>query len=91
MLLWTSAVAILRMFMSPSVSPAPLPGPGSGLATPLGSLSRGLDWLYLLEHAKPEQGHACWSSLLLAAFPVGVNAAGFFPGDELGCSSVPLQ
>ena len=44
------------------------------------------DLLYLLDHAKPEKGRAWGSSLLEAAFQVGVKAAGCFPGDELGCA-----
>ena len=47
--------------------------------------------LYLLDHAKPEKGHAWGSSLPKAAFQVGVKAAGCFPGDELGCARGPLQ
>ena len=91
MLLWTPAVAILLGVTSPSVSPAPLPCPGSGLATPPRVSGPGLDWLYLLVHAKFKKGHTWGSNLPEAAFRVGVKAAGFFPGDELGCSWGPLQ
>ena len=69
----------------------PVHCPGSGLAMPLASPSRGWDWLYLLEHAKPEKVRAWGSSLPLAAFRVGVKDAGCFPGDELGCAWGPLH
>ena len=75
----------------PKHHPAPLLGPGSGLAMTLASLARGLGWLYLLDHAKPEKGHEWRSSLHLAAFQVGVKAACCFPGDELGCAWGHLQ
>ena len=74
-----------------SLSPAPLPGLGSGLAVPTCVSRPGVDWLYLLDHAKPENGRVCGSSLPVAAFQVGVNAAGCFPAGEVSCSWGPLQ
>ena len=89
--LGTPAVAILPGVTSLSVSPAPLPGPGLDLAPHPSSAAHGVDWMYLLDHAKPKKGRAWGSSLPLAGLQLGVKSAGCFPGEELGCSWGPLQ
>ena len=47
--------------------------------------------LYLLDHSNPEKGHVLGSSLVLAAFQMGMMTVGCFPGDELGCAWGRLQ
>ena len=94
MRLKTPAVALLLGVTSLSFSPGPLPSPARTYVKPrpLVSLARGLVWVYLLDHVKPENGRTWGSSLPEAAFHVGVkSAAGCFPRDELGCSWGPLQ
>ena len=58
MLLGTPAVAVLLWGTSLSISPAPLPGPAHARVEPLplASLAWGLNWLYLLDHAKHQKG-----------------------------------
>ena len=87
MRLGTPAVAILPGVTSLRVSPAPLPGPGSGQPCPIASLAQGLDWLYVLDHAKPEKGHAWGSSLPKADFLPGVTSPNVSPASLPGPGS----
>ena len=54
----TPAVAILLGVTSPSSAPPLSPAQVRVLPRPLWTLARGSDWLYLLDQAKPQKGHA---------------------------------
>ena len=52
----------------PERQPRPSSWPGLGTVTALVYPAQGLDWLYMLKHAKPEKGRSWGSSLPEAAF-----------------------